>query len=90
MDDGSNILLEVIKERFKANLENTINSILFLSIVQENGVEVCLLYIHCQHQLCNTASLECGVLRASNSRQPLQYPGLAHVMEVIIIVDLQL
>ena len=42
MDDGSNILLEVIKERFKANLENTINSILFLSIVQENGVEVCL------------------------------------------------
>ena len=35
-----NVLLTTIKERFAANLDETENSIIFLSVIQQNGMEV--------------------------------------------------
>ena len=40
-DDNQDVLLEVIKTRFSTNLDNTVNTILFLSVDQDNGIEVC-------------------------------------------------
>ena len=40
-DDNQDVLLEVIKSRFSTNLDNTVNTILFLSVDQDNGIEVC-------------------------------------------------
>ena len=36
----TNVLLEVIRERFSCHLDNTLNTILFLSLSSEQGVEV--------------------------------------------------
>ena len=35
-----NVLLTTIKERFAANLDETQHSIIFLSVIQQNGMEV--------------------------------------------------
>ena len=34
------VLLSTVKERFSANLEESKHSIIFLSVIQENGMEV--------------------------------------------------
>lgn len=34
------VLLSTVKERFSANLEELKHSIIFLSVIQENGMEV--------------------------------------------------
>ena len=39
-DLKTDVLLNVIKERFSSNLDNNINTILFLSVENENGTEV--------------------------------------------------
>ena len=39
------VLLSTIKERFSANLEETKHSIIFLSVIQENGMEVSVIGI---------------------------------------------
>ena len=39
-DQKQNVLLSAIKERFSENLEESKHSIIFLSVLQENGMEV--------------------------------------------------
>ena len=34
------VLLELLKAKFSANLDNSVNTILFLSVYQDNGIEV--------------------------------------------------
>ena len=34
------VLLELLKAKFSANLDNSVNTILFLSVDQDNGIEV--------------------------------------------------
>ena len=36
----ADVLLEVIRERFPSNLDNSLNTILFLSLAPDNGLEV--------------------------------------------------
>ena len=43
-DDNQDVLLEVIKSRFSTNLDNTVNTILFLSVDQDNGIEVYVVF----------------------------------------------
>ena len=38
--ENTDSLLSVIKDRFSSNLDNSVHSIIFLGLVQENGVEV--------------------------------------------------
>lgn len=39
-DTQEDVLLEVLKAKFSSNLDNSVNTILFLSVDQENGNEV--------------------------------------------------
>ena len=39
-DTQEDVLLEVLKAKFSSNLDNSVNTILFLSVDQENGTEV--------------------------------------------------
>ena len=47
-DQKQNVLLSAIKERFSENLEEIKHSILFLSVIQENGMEVSDVHNECQ------------------------------------------
>ena len=44
-DQKQNVLLLAIKERFSENLEESKHSIIFLSVIQENGMEVILMRV---------------------------------------------
>lgn len=39
-NENTDSLLSVIKDRFSSNLDNSVHSIIFLGLVQENGVEI--------------------------------------------------
>ena len=43
-DTQEDVLLEVLKAKFSANLDNSVNTILFLSVDQDNGIEVKLVF----------------------------------------------
>ena len=43
-DTQEDVLLEVLKAKFSANLDNSVNTILFLSVDQDNGIEVKLIF----------------------------------------------
>ena len=38
--EQEDVLLELLKAKFSANLDNSVNTILFLSVDQDNGIEV--------------------------------------------------
>ena len=38
--EQEDVLLELLKAKFSANLDNSVNTILFLSVYQDNGIEV--------------------------------------------------
>ena len=42
--EQEDVLLELLKAKFSANLDNSVNTILFLSVDQDNGIEVKLIF----------------------------------------------